>query len=139
MIVDGLQKQQTEISSVLMIGQSNMAGRGNIEDVQPIRDVRCFVLRNAKWQPMREPVNPDRAIFEGMYRSGVSLATSFARDFAEYFDAPVGLIPCADGGTALNQWKPGEILYDHAVYRCTPDTSPQAQQHIHHTNHRYFR
>ena len=114
MIKDGNQ-EKTYVSSVLMIGQSNMAGRGNMEDVQPIRDSRCFVLRNGKWQPMREPVNPDRAVFEGMYRSGVSLATSFARDFAEHLDAPVGLIPCADGGSALNQWKPGEILYDHAV------------------------
>lgn len=114
MINDGNQ-EKNYVSSVLMIGQSNMAGRGNIEDVPPIRDMRCFVLRNARWQPMREPVNPDRAIFEGMYRSGVSLATSFARDYAEHFDAPVGLIPCAEGGSALNQWMPGEILYDHAV------------------------
>lgn len=114
MIFDGNQENM-HVASVLMIGQSNMAGRGNMEDVPPIRDKRCFVLRNARWQPMREPVNPDRAIFEGMYRSGVSLASSFARDYAQHFDAPVGLIPCADGGTTLNQWMPGEILYDHAV------------------------
>lgn len=114
MIADGHQ-EKTYISSVLMIGQSNMAGRGNIEDVPPIRDKRCFMLRNGRWQPMRDPINPDRPIFEGMYRSGVSLAGSFARDFAQHYDVNVGLIPCADGGTALAQWMPGEILYDHAV------------------------
>ncbi len=27
----------------------------------------------------------------------------------------VGLIPCADGGTKIVQWLPGEILFDHAV------------------------
>ncbi len=114
MIIDGNQ-QKTSVSSVLMIGQSNMAGRGNMEDVPPIRDPRCFMLRNGRWQPMRDPINPDRPVFEGMYRSGVSLAGSFARDFAQHFDAPVGLIPCADGGTSMNQWMPGQILYDHAV------------------------
>lgn len=115
MFVDGLQKQEMGMSSVLMIGQSNMAGRGNMEDVPPIRDRRCFMLRNGRWQPMRDPINPDRPIFEGQFRSGVSLAGSFARDYAVHFDAPVGLIPCADGGTSLDQWMPGEILYDHAV------------------------
>lgn len=115
MIVDGLQKQEMGMSSVLMIGQSNMAGRGNMEDVPPIRDIRCFMLRNGRWQPMRDPINPDRPIFEGRFRSGISLAGSFARDYAQHFDAPVGLIPCADGGTSLDQWMPGELLYDHAV------------------------
>lgn len=115
MFVDGLQKQEAQISSVLMVGQSNMAGRGNIEDVPPIRDRRCFMLRNGRWQPMRDPINPDRPIFEGQFRSGVGLAGSFARDFAQHFDTAVGLIPCADGGTSMDQWMPGELLYDHAV------------------------
>ena len=29
----------------------------------------------------------------------------------------VGLIPCADGGTTIAQWQPGEILFDHAVFQ----------------------
>ena len=115
MIEDGNQDNSQQVGSVLMIGQSNMAGRGNIEDVEPIRDRRCFMLRNGRWQPMREPVNPDRPIFEGMFRSGVSLGASFAGDYAKHFDAPVGLIPCADGGTSMEQWMPGKLLYDHAV------------------------
>ena len=115
MIADGVQEAEFQVDSVLMIGQSNMAGRGDMADVKPIRDPRCFMLRNGRWQPMREPVNPDRPIFEGRYRSGVSLAASFAGDYARHFDRPVGLIPCADGGTAMLQWMPGELLYDHAV------------------------
>ena len=114
MIKDGKQ-DEVLVDSVLLIGQSNMAGRGNMEDVPPIRDKRCFMLRNGRWQPMREPINPDRPIFEGMYRSGVGLSASFAGDYAKYFDHPVGLIPCADGGTSMDQWMPGDILYDHAV------------------------
>ena len=113
MIQDGA--EQMQVSSVLMIGQSNMAGRGDFGEVKPIRNPMCYMLRMGRWQPMCEPVNPDRAIFEGRFRSGVSLAASFADAYARYFQQPVGLIPCADGGTSMFQWMPGELNYDHAV------------------------
>lgn len=115
MIQDGVQSQAFQMDSVLMIGQSNMAGRGDIADVAPIRNPRCFMLRNGRWQPMREPINPDRPIFEGRYRSGVSLGASFADSYARHFERNVGMIPCADGGTAMAEWMPGSLLYDHAV------------------------
>lgn len=73
------------------------------------------MLRMGRWQTMREPVNPDRDIFEIRYHSGTSLAASFANEYAIDRGEAVGLIPCADGGTAINQWMPGEVLYDHAV------------------------
>lgn len=103
------------MDSVLMIGQSNMAGRGDFGQVAPIRNPLCHMLRNGRWQPMCEPVNPDRAIFEGRYRSGISPAASFANSYAKHFGREVGLIPCADGGTGIEEWMPGELLYDHAV------------------------
>jgi len=115
MINDGLNSVDKLVSSVLMIGQSNMAGRGFIDDVEPIENPNCYMLRMARWQPMSEPINPDRSMFKGKFKSGVSLAASFADDFANHINAPVGLIPCADGGTKLKQWMPGELLFDHAV------------------------
>ena len=27
------------------------------------------------------------------------------------------MIPCADGGTRISQWQPGEVLFDHAVFQ----------------------
>lgn len=115
MTQDGLQTTAPEMTAFLMIGQSNMAGRGEFADVEPIRNPLCHMLRNGRWQHMSEPVNPDRPIFEGKYHSGVSLAASFADSFAAETGRKVGLIPCADGGTAIAQWQPGEVLYDHAV------------------------
>ena len=115
MIQDGLENTGFLLDSVLMLGQSNMAGRGDFGQVKPIRNPMCYMLRMGRWQPMCEPVNPDRAIFEGKYRSGVSLAASFADEYAKTLQRPVGLIPCADGGTTLSQWLPGELNYDHAV------------------------
>ena len=115
MINDGLNSVDKLVSSVLMIGQSNMAGRGDIGDVDPIDNRNCYMLRMARWQRMSEPINPDRSMFTGSFKSGVSLAASFADDFANHINAPVGLIPCADGGTRLEQWMPGELLFDHAT------------------------
>ena len=67
-----------------------------------------------RWQPMSEPVNPDRSIWN-YFHSGVGLSASFADEYAKHFGEDIGLIPCADGGTKLCQWMKGEVLFDHAV------------------------
>lgn len=98
------------INSFLMIGQSNMAGRGFLQDVKPIIDEQIKVLNNGRWQIMWEPLNPDRPT------SGISLATSFAAAHRLSFpNIGVGLIPCAEGGSSLNEWAVGSELFDHAV------------------------
>lgn len=99
------------IHSFLLVGQSNMAGRGFPDEVEPIRNPRLKVLRNGRWQPMYVPVNADRPF------SGVSLAESFADLYARDHDVDVGLIPCADGGTTIAQWAEGGLLFDHALYQ----------------------
>ncbi len=104
-----------DMDCFLMIGQSNMAGRGDFGVVEPIENKNIFMLRNGRWQVMSEPINPDRGIFSGKYRSGVGLAASFALRYHEETGRRVGLIPCADGGTSLNLWQPGEILFENAV------------------------
>lgn len=105
-----------DLHSFLMIGQSNMAGRGNIADVEPIDNYKCYMLRNGRFIRMREPINVDRPVFGNGFTSGISLAASFADEFANVYKERVGLIPCADGGTGIASWQKGEILYDHAVF-----------------------
>ena len=101
------------IHSFLLIGQSNMAGRGYINEVELINNPRIKVLRNGRWQDMFVPVNPDRPF------SGINLAESFCDEYSREHDTDVGIIPCADGGTALSQWAEGSLLFDNAVYQCT--------------------
>lgn len=98
------------IHSILVIGQSNAAGRGFKEEVEPILNDRLLVLRNGRWRKMYVPVNPDRKM------SGISLAESFADLYAREHDVDTGIIPCADGGTNLDQWQVGGLLFDHACY-----------------------
>ena len=115
-IQDGLQKEDGIVRSFLMIGQSNMAGRGEFSEVEPIKSKKCLMLRMGRWQRMSEPINPDRSVFGKKMHSGISLAASFADEIANQTGEQVGLIPCADGGTRIRQWMPGEILYDHALF-----------------------
>ena len=102
------------MKSFLMLGQSNMAGRGDFGEVEEIKNPLCKMLRNGRWQTMSEPINPDRQIF-GAFHSGVGLAASFADEYAKHFNEAVGLIPCADGGTSIREWQPGDFLFDHAL------------------------
>ena len=104
------------MKAFLMIGQSNMAGRGDLCDVEPIKNPHCDMLRMGRWIEMSEPVNPDRPVtVNGRGGSGISLAARFADEYAKKYGEDVGLIPAAYGGTSLSDWQPGGILFDHAV------------------------
>ncbi len=100
------------IHSILIIGQSNAGGRGFVSEVAPIEnaDEGIKVMRNGRWIPMQYPVNPDRKT------AGINLAESFAERYRKEKGVEVGIIPCADGGTCLDQWAVGGLLFDHACY-----------------------
>lgn len=104
-------KEKFMIHSFLLIGQSNMAGRGFFNEVEKINNDKINVLRNGDWVPSLLPVNHDRST------SGVNLAESFADAYSKEHGVAVGLIPCADGGTTLDQWAEGGVLFDHAVFQ----------------------
>ena len=97
------------MNSFLLIGQSNAAGRGIISEAEPLKNNNLFVLRNGKWQSMFRPINPDRSF------SGVSLAETFSRLYADKYNVDVGIIPCADGNTSISEWQEGGVLFDNAV------------------------
>lgn len=99
------------VHTFVMMGQSNMAGRGYIGEVEAIANDRLFMLRNGRWRPLKEPVSTDRDF------AGVSPAVSFADAYAKHFACDVGLVPCADGGTSLADWSVGGQLYQNAVYQ----------------------
>ena len=97
----------------LLIGQSNMAGRGVVEAKDQETNPHVFMLdRDMKWVPARDPVHFDRP------GAGVGLCSQFARDVLKKNpDITIGLIPCAAGGTKMDEWKPGGKLYENAVRR----------------------
>ncbi len=95
----------------LLIGQSNMAGRGKLEDVRRLMHPQVFMFREGSWLPAVEPLHTDKPKI-----AGVGLGMSFALELIEKAGiAPIGLVPCAVGGTPLSRWMPGADLYENAV------------------------
>lgn len=96
----------------LLIGQSNMAGRGELIDGAENADPRILVLnRNQEWQIAQHPLHFDKPI------AGTGLALSFARTVLKNNpDIRIGLIPCAVGGSSIEQWQPGKIHQQTGIY-----------------------
>ena len=94
----------------LLMGQSNMAGRGLLEDVEPIRDERIRVFQDGTWSIAEEPLHHDRPT------AGIGLAMSFARAVLDADPGTeIGLVPRAVGSTPLERWMPGADLYEGAL------------------------
>jgi hypothetical protein len=98
----------------LLIGQSNMAGRGPVEAQDKEIIPRVFMLnKEMAWVPAVDPLHFDKPDV-----AGVGLGRTFAKTLIwAKPSASIGLIPAAFGGTSLDEWKPGEKLYAEAVRR----------------------
>jgi hypothetical protein len=98
----------------LLIGQSNMAGRGAAEAQDREAMPHVFSLnKEMKWVPAMDPLHFDKPDI-----AGVGLGRSFAKVLlAQKPGASIGLIPAAFGGTSLDEWKPDGKLYTDAVKR----------------------
>ncbi len=96
----------------LLVGQSNMAGRGRLEDVEAIVEPRVHMFRDGQWQTAREPLHTDKP-----HIAGVGLGMSFAQSVLASLppEEEIGLLPCAVGGTPLARWQPGADLYEAAL------------------------
>jgi hypothetical protein len=102
----------------LLIGQSNMAGRGKVEAQDEVTSPQIVMLtKDLKWVPAKDPVHFDKPV------AGVGLCSEFARVIAKAdAKATIGLIPCAVGGTSLDEWKVGGKLYNDAISRAKEGT-----------------
>lgn len=89
----------------LLVGQSNMAGRGKVEAEDKTPHPRVLMLNKAgEWVPAVDPLHFDKSA------AGVGLGTTFGKLVAEANpDITVGLIPCAVGGSPIDSWQPGEF------------------------------
>ncbi len=98
----------------LLIGQSNMAGRGRVESVDLVPHPRVFSFASdQRWVPAVDPIAFDKPGLAGVGPGrafGIAIADSHP-------DWVVGLVPAAFGGTTLDQWRPGGKLYGDAVAR----------------------
>ncbi len=99
----------------LLMGQSNMAGRGVPEQEDKTPHPRVFVFTQSnQWELAVEPLT----LGEPKKNPGVGPGLAFAKVMADANPGVViGLVPCAVGGTPLKRWMPGADLYSNVVVR----------------------
>jgi hypothetical protein len=88
----------------LLIGQSNMAGRGKVDPADNAPHPRVLMYtKEGEWKPAIDPLHFDKPKIVG-----VGPGRAFANAVAEA-DAgiTVGVIPCAVGGSPISAWRPG--------------------------------
>jgi len=92
----------------LLVGQSNMAGRGVLAPADKTAPARVMMLNQAgEWVPAVDPLH-----FDKPKAVGVGLGRTFGIEIAQATPGvTIGLIPCAVGGSPIDVWRPGEF-YD---------------------------
>jgi sialate O-acetylesterase len=109
----------------VLAGQSNMEGVGDLVNVHPPHpQVHSFDM-NDVWLEAREPLHSlpnakdsfhwrgkprlegeELKAFIANRRKGAGLGLPFAAEYVRLTGVPVGLVPCAHGGTSMDQWSP---------------------------------
>ncbi|KAL6560772.1 hypothetical protein OROGR_004331 [Orobanche gracilis] len=108
----------------ILSGQSNMAGRGGVDEHKVWDGVvppesspdshKIFRLdADLRWEVAHEPLHRD---IDTKKTCGVGPGMSFANAVKERVGV-IGLVPCAVGGTAIKEWARGAHLYENMVRR----------------------
>jgi hypothetical protein len=108
-----VQAADTNFHLYLLIGQSNMAGRGKIALEDKVAVPRVLMLNKGnEWVSAVDPIHFDKTI------AGVSLGRTFGIEMAKADPkVKIGLIPCAVGGTPIRRWQRNGDLYKAALKR----------------------
>ncbi|MGX5817073.1 sialate O-acetylesterase [Chitinophaga lutea] len=105
------QQPYKDLQLYILIGQSNMAGRGVVTpEYQEQGNDRVVMLnKENQWVKAAHPLH-----FDKPKAAGVGPGLTFGIAMAEASPgATIGLVPCAVGGTAIQKWRPG--AYDEAT------------------------
>ncbi len=89
----------------ILMGQSNMAGRGQVTEAYRSmgHEHLLMLTQDLQWVPARHPLH-----FDKPQVAGVGPGLSFGLSMLEGSDGTtIGLVPCAVGGTAIRKWAPG--------------------------------
>ncbi|WP_211253760.1 sialate O-acetylesterase [Flavobacterium daejeonense] len=96
----------------LLIGQSNMAGRGVIDDESQHTSENILTLdKTGNWVVAKDPLHFDKPY------AGVGPGLSFAQAMLEdQGKIKIGLIPCAWGGSPIKVWSSGAKYFENFPY-----------------------
>lgn len=97
----------------LLIGQSNMAGRGVLDEknTQVVSENILMLDKANNWVLAKNPLHFDKEF------AGVGPGLGFAQKMLKSGKKiKIGLIPCAWGGSPIDVWVSGAVYLDHKPY-----------------------
>lgn len=103
-----------DLSIYLLMGQSNMSGRGDLAQLPSALNLPQGNLwlygNDGKWrlaiEPLDDATDQIDEISSDAKKAGVGPGLFFAKSLLKSKKARIGLVPCAKGGSSLSQWKP---------------------------------
>lgn len=131
----------------ILAGQSNMEGVGNLERLPESNPMVNSFDQSDRWAMAEDPLHslPDSADrvhwrknasgelarlegdaaaeFRARRKKGAGVGLPFALEMVKRTGVPIGLVPCAHGGTSMEQWSPalkdrgGDSLYGATLRR----------------------
>ncbi len=110
-----------QVDIYLLLGQSNMKGRGAIPAVQTGNPLIVSMnMADNQWYVAEHPLHkagvPD--MIDGSDNAGVGPGLDFARGvLSQTNGVRIALVPCAVGGSWINLWQPGRAFYTNAIFR----------------------
>lgn len=111
---------EPEMDIYLCIGQSNMAGRGELTaELSDTLDCVWLLNDDGVMEPASNPLNKYSTIRKDLGMQGLGPAWSFSRKIAAETGRPVGLVVNARGGSSINSWLKGadDGYYEQALAR----------------------
>lgn len=111
----------------LLAGQSNMSGRGSVEELteaerRPDPAIRLYG-NDGKHRVALDPVDDATGQVDAISAdraAGIGPGLIFARAMRKANGRPILLVPCAKGGSSIRQWTPGggrDTLYGSCLAR----------------------
>ncbi|MBQ0077125.1 MAG: sialate O-acetylesterase [Bacteroidales bacterium] len=121
---DGLAKKpegiQKKYDVFLLIGQSNMAGRGTLLPEDYETTLKDVYLLDDKGEivPATHPYNQYSSVRKELELQQMNPGFGFAAELRRHTNRPILIVCNAKGGTSLSEWKSGSRLFSEAVRRC---------------------
>ena len=119
LVIEGQSSNARPKDIYLVIGQSNAAGRGAIENQDRRQLDGVFLLNDAEaWEPARNPMNAYSTIRKRLELQELGFAYSFAERMHAQTGNDIGMVVNARGGTSIFTWRDGdEEAYFEEAYK----------------------
>lgn len=104
----------------LLIGQSNMAGRGKMLPEDTLKAIEGVYLLGPEGKPLPavNPLNRYSTIRKEIKLQQICPGTSFSQEMYRHSGRKILIVMNAKGGTSLDEWVEGTEFFSEAVRRC---------------------